>query len=80
MTNDINEQIKLANKAIEQLKNQNSIFEKIIQTALENAPQEDKEKIQKLQMTSMKAINLAKSGKITEAEEIIKEFSNGKNN
>ena len=73
----IDQQVKLANKAIEEMKNQNRIFENIIKETLINAPESDKNQIQRFQAMSIKAMNLAKKGKTEEAQNLIKNFKNG---
>lgn len=76
----IKAQLELSKKAIQETKNQNRIFETILQEAIKGAPKEDKHKIQHLQNMSRKAISLAKQGKLEEAQNLIKSFSDGGQN
>lgn len=75
--NTIIEQGKLAQKAVVEIKNQNRIFESILQEAVKGAPNEDKKKVEEVRLLSLKAINLAKEGKIEEAQNLIKIFKDG---
>lgn len=77
---NIKAQLELSKKAIQETKNQNRIFETILQEAIKGAPKEDKKEIQRLQNMSRKAINLAKQGKLKEAQTLIKSFSDGGQN
>lgn len=77
---NIKAQLELSKKAIQETKNQNRIFETILQEAIKGAPKEDKKEIQRLQNMSRKAINLAKQGKLEEAQTLIKSFSDGGQN
>ena len=77
---NIKAQLQLSKKAIQETKNQNRIFETILQEAIKGAPKEDKKEIQRLQNMSRKAINLAKQGKLEEAQTLIKSFSDGGQN
>lgn len=77
MENIIKEQLRLANNAVEEMKKQNNLFETMIKQTLQGAPEEDKKAIQKFQLMTQKALKLAQEGKITEAENIIKQFKNG---
>lgn len=79
--NTIIEQGKLSRKAIAEIKNQNRIFETTLQEAVKGAPNEDKKKIEEVRQLSVKAMNLAKEGKIEEAQNLINTFKDGfKNN
>lgn len=77
---NIKAQLQLSKKAIQETKNQNRIFETILQEAIKGAPKEDKKEIQRLQNMSRQAINLAKQGKLEEAQTLIKSFSDGGQN
>lgn len=78
--NALLEQAKLSQKAISEIQNQNRIFETILQEAVKGAPNEDKKKIEEVRQLSINAINLAKQGKIEEAQNLIKKFSDGNKN
>lgn len=79
--NDIIQQANISKEAIQQIKNQNRIFETILHEAVKGAPNEDKSKIEEVRMISKKVIDLAKQGKSEEAQQMIKDFQNGgKNN
>lgn len=79
--NDVIQQANISKEAIQQIKNQNRIFETILHEAVKGAPNEDKSKIEEVRMMSKKVIDLAKQGKSEEAQQMIKDFQNGgKNN
>jgi len=75
---DILDQVELGKNAIEEMKRQNRIFDATLQEALKGAPDSDKKEIQAVQVLSLKVINLAKEGKTNEAQNLIKEFQNGR--
>ena len=77
----IKAQMELSKKAIQETQNQSRIFEQVLQEAVEGAPNEDKMAIHKLQNMSKRAIALAREGKLDEAQNLIKSFSDaGKSN
>ena len=77
----IEQQAKATKTAIAEIKKQNRTFETILQEAVKGAPKEDKQVIENVRLLSIKAMNLAKEGKIEEAQNLIKTFKDGfKNN
>lgn len=76
--NTIKDQLNLAQKAIQEMKNQNKIFENLIQSTLEKSPESDKKDIQDFQVKINNILSLAKSGKIDEAQELLKNINYGR--
>lgn len=76
-TDNIHQQVELAKKAAEQIKEQNRIFDNILTDAIKGVPKEHKAQVQNVQVFSQRVINLAKEGKTAEAQQLIKEFTNG---
>lgn len=74
--NTIRQQAEASKKMIDEMNNQNRIFENSINSALRDAPESDKKKISDFQSLSRRAISLAKSGKLKEAQTLIKQFKN----
>ncbi len=77
---NIRAQTELAKKAMEQINVQSRIFETILHEAIKGAPNEDKETIQAYSVLHKKAVNLAKQGKLKEAQELIKNFTDASKN
>lgn len=75
--NQIKQQAEISKKAIAEIQKQNRIFDTLLQKAMTGAPEEDKKTIASVQSLSMKALNLAKQGKMNEAQNLIKSFSYG---
>jgi hypothetical protein len=73
----IKAQSELSKKLFKEIENQNRIFEKTIESVMKGAPESDKPKINQIQMLSQKAINLAKQGKLEDAQNLIKNFRHG---
>jgi hypothetical protein len=74
------EQSQLAKNAMEQINVQNRIFENTIKQALMGAPDGDKNKINEVGQLMAKVTQLAKEGKINEAQNLVTEFQNGGKN
>jgi len=74
------EQSELARNAINQMNEQNRIFENIIQQSLMGAPDGDKKKIDEVKTLMTKVTSLAKDGKIIEAQNLIKQFQDASKN
>lgn len=75
---NLNEQLNNARNALGQIQNQTRIFEGVIQSVLENAPESEKKEAERVQLMIKKALNSAKNGKGDEAQQIIKDFQNGR--
>lgn len=73
------EQAELGQKAIQQMKTQNRIFEALLEGVLKDAPEPDKNKIQEVKSFSTNVFNLAKEGKTIEVNEMIEKFKKDKN-
>jgi len=78
--NAIKQQGEAVQKLITEMNNQNRIFENTIDSAMKGAPESDKKAINKIKLLSKKAINLAKQGKMDEAQTLIKSFKHGDQN
>ena len=77
---NVQQQQKMVQKMIEEINNQNRIFEQTIESAMKGAPESDKKEIEKIRILAKKAISLAKQGKSDEAQNLIKQFSHGNQN
>lgn len=77
---EINRLLEMSKKMSRQLKVEMRIFDESINETIRNAPDEDKAKIEEIKKISQKAISLAQQGKINEANELIKDFRNGRKN
>lgn len=73
----IKAQSELSKKLFKEIENQNRIFENTIESAMKGAPESDKAKINEIRMLSQKSINLAKQGKLDDAQTLIKNFRHG---
>ncbi len=69
-------QMNLSKNAIEQIKSQQNMIDKSIKVAIDNCPDDQKDKMLKLKNVSQKVVNLAKEGKTDEALKLIKDFEN----
>lgn len=72
--------MKLAEKSMEQINKEIRIFELTLDESIKNVDDNDKGEIESLKALSTKAINLAKMGKAEKAQEIIRNFQNGRKN
>lgn len=75
---NINAQLKLSEKAIQEYKKQNRIFEQILSEAIKGAPEKDKSEIQKVKSFTEKVKGLVKEGKLEEAQTLIKNYTHGR--
>ena len=75
---NLQDMIMLARKSAEQLNSEIVIFDKILDSTLKNAPEEDKRELEEVKALATKAVNLAKMGKAEEAQNIITQFKNGR--
>jgi len=73
-------QLRIANELANTMKAQNDLIGTTIQEALMNAPEDQKDEIQKIQLLSQKAFNFAKEGNIEKAKEILNQYKNGRKN
>ena len=73
---NIKKQIELGNKAIEQFKNQNAIFDEMLTETIKGIPEDQKRQVEEVQALSQRAVNLAKQGKVEEAKTLIKQMQN----
>lgn len=82
MWNDtqLQELLKISELTQKQLQNQISIFERNLLLNIQNAPDQDKKKMEELKGMTEQAFNLAKMGKAEEASKLIKDFQNGHKN
>jgi len=76
---ELNELVKISEKAIEQLNGQINIFGLKLDQTLKDVPENEKQKVAELKAVTTKAINLAKMGKAEEAKAIITDFQNKQN-
>lgn len=74
------EQTKLSKKSMIEIQNQSRIFENILFEAVKGAPKKDQKKVEEFRQLQIKVLNLAKEGKINEAQNLIKTFSDGGQN
>tara|TARA_R110000851_G_scaffold108617_1_gene230027 strand:- start:12184 stop:12423 length:240 start_codon:yes stop_codon:yes gene_type:complete len=75
--NVLKQQAESAKKLFSEINNQNRIFGELIDDAMMGAKETEKPEINKIQMLTKKAINLAKQGKLDEAQTLIKNYRNG---
>lgn len=79
--NATKQQAETVKKLLKEVNKQNRIFENIIDSALKGAPESDKSEINKIRILSQQAVNLAKQGKLDDAQNLIKNFkSHGNQN
>lgn len=68
---------RLSEMAIElsgQLQENISIFERQLEEKIKSAPEKDKNKLEDVRALTSQAISLAKTGRVKEAENLIKQF------
>ena len=70
----IQKQLELAKETINQMSNQNRIFDQTLQEAIKGASDKDKPELERVRVLSLRAIALAKQGKNAQAQELIKQF------
>ena len=78
--NYLKELIEQSNKAIEEMKNQFTILDGIMNETIRTAPKNDKSEVLKVKNIINQAIELAKKGDNKGAEELINTFKNGRTN
>ncbi len=66
--------IKFANKQTQEYQEKLQVLDELMAGVLKNAPDKDKTKISEIQGLMQRTINLAKAGKLSEAQAEIKEF------
>ena len=70
-------QVELSKNAVMEMKNQNRIFENLLQEVVKGVPEKDKKKVEEIRQKSVQAIRLAEEGKADEAQKIIQDLQNG---
>lgn len=75
-TAHLKELSRLALDASKQLNSQINLLGDVLNEKIKEAPKEDKSKVEELKILMTKSINLAKQGKSTEADSLIKNFRN----
>lgn len=70
---NIKSQLELTRSAVSEMKKQNTIFDTTLQEAIKGAPEEHKAEIDKMRLTILKVKNLAKNGRLQEAQNLIKQ-------
>ena len=75
---NLNSLLQLAEDSKKQLNLSLAIFDETMNEAIRNVPDADKGEVERFKAISQQAINLAKSGKSKEAQELIKNFTNGR--
>jgi hypothetical protein len=70
---------RLAEKSMEQLKQEINIFDEQLAESIRNAPEEQKSDLEKCKSVVQQAIALAKMGKAEEANELILNFQKSQN-
>lgn len=77
-SDQLNSLIKLAEESKNQMNIHIRIFDETMSEMIKGVPEKDKGEIEKFKALSQRAINLAKEGKSEEAQELIKNFQNGR--
>lgn len=77
-SSNLNNLLQLAEDSKKQLNLSLAIFDETINEAIRNVPDADKGEVERFKAISQQAINLAKAGKSKEAQELIKNFTNGR--
>ncbi|WP_440881401.1 hypothetical protein [Tenacibaculum sp. C7A-26P2] len=75
---NIQQLLNLSKKASSQINLQVQILDTTFSELLKNLPQDEANEIDKLKALTQKAISLAKQGKAEEAQEIIRNYQNGR--
>lgn len=75
---NLNSLLQLAEDSKKQLNLSLAIFDETINEAIRNVPDADKGEVERFKAISQQAINLAKAGKSKEAQELIKNFTDGR--
>ena len=75
---NLNSLLQLAEDSKKQLNLSLAIFDETMNEAIRNVPDADKGEVERFKAISQQAINLAKAGKSKEAQELIKNFTNGR--
>lgn len=73
---DIQSLIKLSESNANQMRIETAKVEKVFEAVIKNCPEGDISTIERLRILSNKAMNLAKEGKIQEANNVIEELKN----
>lgn len=75
---NLNSLLQLAEDSKKQLNLSLAIFDETMNEAIRNVPDADKGEVERFKAISQQAINLAKAGKSKEAQELIKNFTDGR--
>lgn len=75
---NLNSLLQLAEDSKKQLNLSLAIFDETMNEAIRNVPDADKLEVERFKAISQQAINLAKAGKSKEAQELIKNFTDGR--
>ena len=78
--NNLKQLQEMAKESGKKLNLELRIFDETMAEAIKGAPSTDKNAIEQIKGLSQKAINLAKNGKVKEAQELIKDFNNERKN
>lgn len=78
--NNLKQLQEMARESSKKLNLELRIFDETMAEAIKGAPEEHKKTIEEIKGLSQKAINLAKNGKVKEAQQIIKDFNNERKN
>lgn len=76
----LNSQSKLANHAIQKMKDELAKFDSLMTSLTINVPEESKKDIESFRNFANTVMNLAKSGNVEKANELIKNFDYGRKN
>jgi hypothetical protein len=75
---DIEELMQLSQQASKQMKNQMNLMDANFKILMKELPADQSKEVSNLQVLSKKAFALAKEGKTEEAQELIKNYKNGR--
>ena len=74
---DLQELQKLSKNLSSQMKTQMSILDETFDKMVKELPEKDASKVEKFKVIFQKSMNLAKEGKTSEAQELIRNYNNG---
>jgi len=75
---DIEELMQLSQQASKQMKTQMNLMDANFKHLMKELPDDEAKEVSNLQVLSKKAFALAKEGKTEEAQELIKNYKNGR--
>ena len=76
----LQDMLEMAEEAADQMNKNISIFDKTLEEAIAQVPNEDKAQLEEVRALCTRAINLAKKGDAKEAQEILRRFQDGSKN